>query len=69
MRSKLMLANYPFCPVVAVKDLERARRWYAEKLGLHPARQMGPELVYELGGATLLVYETDSAGTAQNTVA
>ena len=55
---------------IAVKDLTRARNWYAEKLGLEPAHVAEDELVYNRpGGTGFTMFETSSAGTAKNTVA
>ena len=64
-----MLAKFPMHPIIAAVDIERARRWYAEKLGLTPTQDNEGELVYDLNGSSFLLYETPSAGTAQNTVA
>jgi catechol 2,3-dioxygenase-like lactoylglutathione lyase family enzyme len=43
-------------------DLERARRWYAEKLGLEPAEERPGGLRYVVGGAEFAIYQ--SAGRA-----
>jgi catechol 2,3-dioxygenase-like lactoylglutathione lyase family enzyme len=43
-------------------DLDRARRWYAEKLGLEPAEERPGGLRYVLGGAEFALYQ--SAGRA-----
>jgi catechol 2,3-dioxygenase-like lactoylglutathione lyase family enzyme len=56
--------------MLAASNLERARAWYAEKLGLEPYRAYeGELLVYRSGQTHLSVYRTPSAGTAKNTVA
>lgn len=50
-------------------DLARAKQWYADKLGLKPAREhdeMGAE--YELKGVHVFLYPTQFAGTAQHTL-
>ena len=64
-----MLANSTICAVIAAKDLERAQHWYAEKLDLRPLREEALGLVYQVGGTQFFLYQTESAGTAQNTVA
>ena len=64
-----MLAHSRMHPVLSAVDIERARHWYAEKLGLHPIKDNQGELIYEIDGARFLLYETPSAGTARNTVA
>jgi catechol 2,3-dioxygenase-like lactoylglutathione lyase family enzyme len=57
-------------PMLAASNLERARAWYAEKLGLEPDRDYDGELlVYRSGETHLSIYATPSAGTARNTVA
>jgi catechol 2,3-dioxygenase-like lactoylglutathione lyase family enzyme len=50
--------------IVAVNDLERARRFYSDTLGLE-LMQDGMEgvLVYKTGATHLVVYPSDSAGT------
>jgi catechol 2,3-dioxygenase-like lactoylglutathione lyase family enzyme len=56
--------------MLAAADLGRARAWYAEKLGLEPLHHVpDEEIVYRQGATHLAVYQTDSAGTAKNTVA
>jgi len=56
--------------MLAASNLERARAWYAEKLGLEPYRDYDGELlVYRSGETHLSIYATPSAGTARNTVA
>jgi catechol 2,3-dioxygenase-like lactoylglutathione lyase family enzyme len=56
--------------MLAAADLGRARAWYAEKLGLEPLHQVpDEEMVYRQGATHFSIYQTDSAGTAKNTVA
>lgn len=65
-----MMDRFPVYPVLPASDIDRARTWYQEKLGMTPKidQQMG--LWYECGeGTWLLVYPTGAAGTAQNTQA
>jgi len=55
---------------LAASDLNRARTWYAEKLGLEPLQVVDDELlVYRQDATHLSIYATPSAGTARNTVA
>jgi len=57
-------------PMLAASNLERARAWYSEKLGLEPYRDYDGELlVYRSGKTHLSIYTTPAAGTARNTVA
>ena len=62
-----MLQKLETMAVLPAKDLERARAFYRDTLGLEPE---GPEtdgLMYRTGGTTFLLYETDNAGSAKNT--
>lgn len=56
--------------VVAASDIQRARSFYENVLGLTPYDEnLDAELVfYRLGGVPLMVYRSGYAGTAQNTV-
>jgi catechol 2,3-dioxygenase-like lactoylglutathione lyase family enzyme len=58
-----------FFAILAAADIDRASRWYEEKLGLEPDERSAGQLVY-LGPETTLfvMYETTSAGTARNAV-
>ena len=51
-------------------DLQRARTFYADKLGLTPVQDLGVNLVYETAGGTRFnIYETTFAGQAGHTIA
>jgi catechol 2,3-dioxygenase-like lactoylglutathione lyase family enzyme len=55
---------------VPAADLERARRFYADKLGLTPADENPGGLVYTTsGGTTFFLYQTEYAGQAGHTIA
>jgi catechol 2,3-dioxygenase-like lactoylglutathione lyase family enzyme len=56
-------------PTLPATDLERAKAFYTEKLGLTPAREMPGGLVYEGGGGWFLLYPSGSAGSGQHTQA
>ena len=65
-----MFGNTPMHPTLPASDLERARRWYAEKLRLDPIEEDEyGGLRYEIGGGTFLVYLSEFAGTNQATAA
>jgi catechol 2,3-dioxygenase-like lactoylglutathione lyase family enzyme len=65
-----MMDRFPIYPVLAASDIDRARTWYQEKLGMTPKIDEGWGMWYECGeGTWLLVYPTGAAGTAQNTQA
>ena len=56
---------------IPASDLDRARNFYADKLGLTPQREFGGEaLAYETaGGTNFNVYRTAYAGKAEHTIA
>jgi catechol 2,3-dioxygenase-like lactoylglutathione lyase family enzyme len=50
--------------MIPAKDLERAKSWYAEKLGLKPVREMGDQgAYYEMGDSSFELYPSQFAGT------
>jgi catechol 2,3-dioxygenase-like lactoylglutathione lyase family enzyme len=53
--------------VLPAKDLQRARQYYHDKLGLDPNAEHEGMVTYRTDGGTFDVYETPNAGTAQNT--
>jgi hypothetical protein len=65
-----MLSEFPMSARLAASDIGRARRWYEEKLGLTPDKEEmgGMSLWYRSGKTWFLMYQTEAAGTAQNTV-
>jgi predicted enzyme related to lactoylglutathione lyase len=56
---------------IPAADLERARGFYAEKLGLSPTQELGGMvLVYRTGsGSPFSIYQTEYAGQAGHTIA
>ena len=46
-----MLENYRAMATLPAQDLDRARRFYEEKLGLKPSEERPDGLTYECGGA------------------
>lgn len=65
-----MLKEAPFYASVPVRDLDRARRFYEETLGLGPATQVGPALCFPCGeGTTCLIYPSTADGTLHGTCA
>ena len=63
-----MLSSHRAYPTIPASDIGRARAWYKDKLGLEPAEEMPIGLVYRLAdGTSFQLYETQFAGTAQNT--
>jgi catechol 2,3-dioxygenase-like lactoylglutathione lyase family enzyme len=65
-----VLTDHPIHATAAASDLERARRWFEDKLGLVPERADPGGVWYRFAGDTwLYLYGTSAAGTAQNTIA
>lgn len=64
-----MLNRFPISARLPAADMERARRWYAEKLGLESGGETMGNLWYEVGGTWFLLYKTSFAGTALSTAA
>jgi hypothetical protein len=65
-----MLRDHPMSARLAASDIGRARAWYEEKLQLTPEKEQmgGTSLWYHTADTWFLLYQTESAGTAQNTV-
>ncbi|HZW52600.1 MAG TPA: VOC family protein [Candidatus Elarobacter sp.] len=65
-----MLADNDAIATIAVKDLQAARKFYGDALGLR--EQAGPDnpevITYESGGSKILVYRSSYAGTNEATV-
>jgi catechol 2,3-dioxygenase-like lactoylglutathione lyase family enzyme len=57
-----VLAGSPVATRLPAQDLERARRWYADKLGLEPVEEREGGLRYECGGVAFALFA--SAGKA-----
>ena len=63
-----MLGDKNAVATVAVKDIKAARKFYEGTLGLKPMEGNEPTAVsYRAGGSTLLVYESQYAGTNKAT--
>jgi catechol 2,3-dioxygenase-like lactoylglutathione lyase family enzyme len=66
-----MLGDAQVVATIAVKDLEAAKHFYGDTLGLEPVQGSDGEggVVYRSGNSTVLVYESQYAGTNQATAA
>ena len=66
-----MMDNASVTANIPAADLERARAFYADKLGLTPSQEMaGIMLLYRTStGSTFSVYQTEYAGQASHTIA
>ncbi|MEO6471036.1 MAG: VOC family protein [Aeromicrobium sp.] len=63
-----MLSDLEIYAVLPATDLQRARGFYKDKLGMEPTDERPDGLVYQTPkGTKILLYETAYAGTAQST--
>jgi catechol 2,3-dioxygenase-like lactoylglutathione lyase family enzyme len=64
-----MLNNRSAYATIPASDIARAKSWYEEKLGLTPSWEGEPGMLYNLpDGAGFLLYPTEHAGKAPNTL-
>ena len=64
-----MLGGKDAVATLAVSDLERARDFYENTLGLEAAQEMPGAVVYKSGSSAVLVYPSEYAGTNRATAA
>jgi len=62
-----MLADARVASRLPCQDLERARRWYAEKLGLEPAEERDGGLLYRCAGAEFGLFASSGAPSGSHT--
>src|SRR5215510_10986405 len=61
-----MLQNAPMHSYIPVKDVDRARKFYEEKLGFKPKEVREGGILYEFGqGTECFLYPTPNAGTSR----
>src|ERR671911_3024471 len=67
-RRRTMLGKADATPMIAVKDLDRARKFYEETLGLKTKEEMSGEvLTVQSGDTPITVYKSEFAGTNKAT--
>ena len=65
-----MLGNNDVIATIAVRDVKAARKFYEGTLGLRTASSEMPEApMYRSGGTSVLIYQSQFAGTNQATAA
>lgn len=72
VRRQIMLADAPIQAILVAADIERAKKFYVEKLGLQPVDAPLPEdgAAFESGkGTWLYMYEREGGSRADHTVA
>lgn len=61
-----MLMDSPMYAYIPVTDLDRARKFYEQKVGLRPAREVAGGVAYEFAnGTACFMYPTPNAGTSR----
>ena len=65
-----MLKHSDIIPTIPATDLDRARTWYADKLGLNPDQEIPGALRYQGGSSSaFLLFSAGVAGTSVHQVA
>ena len=64
-----MLGGKDAAATLAVSDLQRARDFYENTLGLTPVQEPPGGILYKSGNSAVLVYPSEYAGTNQATAA
>src|SRR3954449_2343811 len=62
-----MIAKADATPMIAVKDLDRARKFYEETLGLEADDEWGEGVTLKSGDTLINVYRSEFAGTNKAT--
>ncbi|WP_090583335.1 VOC family protein [Arthrobacter sp. ov407] len=64
-----MLTDSNIIAVLPASDINRAKQFYRDKLGIEPSDSMEEgSVMYSCGqGTRFLIYQTENAGTAKNT--
>lgn len=61
-----MLQKYPMYAYIPVKDVDRARKFYEQKLGFRPKEEIAGGVAYEFAEHTgCFLYPTPNAGTSK----
>ena len=64
-----MFADSTLTTMLPAADLERAKAFYLDKLGLKPIEGEMGDVRFEAGDSTFIVYQSEYAGTNQATAA
>lgn len=64
-----MLGDAKLSAILAVKDIEEAKNFYGEVLGLQQTKEDQAGVTYRCGDAAVYVYESEYAGTNKATAA
>lgn len=64
-----MLGDKPAAATLPISDMQRARDFYENTLGLSAVQEMEGGVLYGAGNSVVLVYESQYAGTNKGTAA
>jgi catechol 2,3-dioxygenase-like lactoylglutathione lyase family enzyme len=65
----MQLSDHRAYATIPASDIDRAKDWYRNKLGLSPASEDPFGVLYRLGdGTAFMLYPTPNAGKAPNTL-
>lgn len=64
-----MLGNNDVCATIAVRDMDAAKKFYGETLGLKAGKEGGGGVFYTSGQGGIFVYQSETAGTNKATYA
>ena len=62
-----MFENSDVYATIPAQDLERAKAFYADKLGLKPSEERPEGLRYQLGSGAFLLFESTGAASGDHT--
>jgi len=62
-----MLGKADVTPMIAVKDIDRAKKFYEETLGLKTQEEWGEGVTMKSGATAISVYRSEFAGTNKAT--
>src|SRR5262245_56405311 len=60
-----MLSTAPIRAYIPVSDVQRARKFYEQAVGLTPKEQYAGGVIYQCGGTEVFMYPTSNAGTSK----
>ena len=64
LKEKLLLKDRPTSAIIAVSDIDHARGFYVETLGLEPEGGSGEDMMtFRTGDTQMIVYTSEFAGT------
>jgi catechol 2,3-dioxygenase-like lactoylglutathione lyase family enzyme len=62
-----MLSDFEVTATIPASNMERAKKYYAEKLGFRPVEENESGVLYDCKNSHFFLYPTQFAGTAKNT--